>query len=315
MSPLAVGVAIGQNPSVRSLSIWPCLVVALLLATSGAANAQTTFRFPAVDPSGRLFMEAPIIGVDDDDLHDSADRVTCINYAGQPFPYCYNDHAGTDFLLADGFAGMDQGVSVVAGADGEVLETVDGNYDRCHSTTDFVVSCDGHPVLANRVVLRHSDGLQSSYWHLRSGSILVRVGDKVRCGQPLALVGSSGNSAMPHLHFQLEAASGEIIDPFAGPRSQALSYWLQQVGPFGRPGALCPGESAPPEARVATRDAGPHLDVGPAADGGRGASAAASGCALARIPPATATPLGLLPLLALGWLVARARRFTRREAL
>jgi murein DD-endopeptidase MepM/ murein hydrolase activator NlpD len=41
------------------------------------------------------------------------------------------------------------------------------------------------------------------YAHFQPGSIRVKVGDKVSPGQVLGLVGNSGNSSEPHLHFQL----------------------------------------------------------------------------------------------------------------
>jgi murein DD-endopeptidase MepM/ murein hydrolase activator NlpD len=41
------------------------------------------------------------------------------------------------------------------------------------------------------------------YAHLQPGSIKVHQGDKVRTGQVLGLVGNTGNSLVPHLHFQL----------------------------------------------------------------------------------------------------------------
>jgi murein DD-endopeptidase MepM/ murein hydrolase activator NlpD len=39
--------------------------------------------------------------------------------------------------------------------------------------------------------------------HLKPGSVAVRVGDRVRQGQRLGLLGNSGNTDFPHLHFQL----------------------------------------------------------------------------------------------------------------
>jgi murein DD-endopeptidase MepM/ murein hydrolase activator NlpD len=41
------------------------------------------------------------------------------------------------------------------------------------------------------------------YAHLQPGSIRVHRGDKVSRGQVLGLVGNTGNSLAPHLHFQL----------------------------------------------------------------------------------------------------------------
>jgi murein DD-endopeptidase MepM/ murein hydrolase activator NlpD len=54
---------------------------------------------------------------------------------------------------------------------------------------------------ANQVVILHDDGSQSYYGHLQYHGALVKVGDSVRQGQPIAKSGSTGYSALPHLHF------------------------------------------------------------------------------------------------------------------
>lgn len=48
--------------------------------------------------------------------------------------------------------------------------------------------------------------------HLRQGTLRVGVGERVRKGDPLALVGNSGNSTMPHLHLQVQTHPG-LRDP------------------------------------------------------------------------------------------------------
>lgn len=58
-------------------------------------------------------------------------------------------------------------------------------------------------VLGNHLVVDHGDGVYAAYAHLRRGSLLVGVGDRVEAGQHLADVGSSGNTTEPHLHVQL----------------------------------------------------------------------------------------------------------------
>lgn len=47
------------------------------------------------------------------------------------------------------------------------------------------------------------DGVYAALAHLRRRSALVRAGQQVTAGEPLASCGNSGNSAEPHLHFQL----------------------------------------------------------------------------------------------------------------
>src|SRR3546814_21165157 len=58
-------------------------------------------------------------------------------------------------------------------------------------------------ILGNHVIVDHGDGTYVAYAHLRRGSLLVGVGDRVQAGQPLGEVGNSGNSSEPHLHVQL----------------------------------------------------------------------------------------------------------------
>ena len=227
---------------------WPMIRVPaylLLLATlvPGVALAgPTRFRFPAVDPDGVHFMKVPIVGVDHDPAVDPT-GTTCVNYNGDGLPWCYDGHEGTDYLLMWGFSTMDQhDVQVVAAADGEVTQAEDGNYDRCHETSGFVVTCDGHPMKANQVAVRHADGLLSRYAHLKKGSVKVKVGQKVRCGDLLGYVGSSGRSARPHLHFEVQDAAGKAVDPYAGIKSQATSYWVDQTpDAHGKPAARCQG--------------------------------------------------------------------------
>ncbi|QRV39115.1 M23 family metallopeptidase (plasmid) [Streptomyces californicus] len=58
-------------------------------------------------------------------------------------------------------------------------------------------------LLGNHVILDLGDGTYAVFAHLRRHSVKVAAGDLVKRGQPVAECGNSGNSAEPHLHFQL----------------------------------------------------------------------------------------------------------------
>lgn len=203
------------------------------------ADELPRFAFPVHADDRALIFVRPRFGVD----HDPSDgrRVVCTDFDGQGFPACYDGHEGTDFMLRGGFTTMDRGSArVVAAAGGEVVRVEDGFYDRCHGDVQTVdVTCDGHPLGANRVHLRHANGWVTQYLHLMQGSVAVAVGDVVRCGDLLGRVGSSGYSSAPHLHFAVEDADGAVVDPYAGAVTGPISLWATQQGPDGHPGDTC----------------------------------------------------------------------------
>ncbi len=55
----------------------------------------------------------------------------------------------------------------------------------------------------NHVVVAMGGGRYAFYGHLKPGSVTVKVGRRVRPGEVLGLLGNSGNSNAPHLHFQI----------------------------------------------------------------------------------------------------------------
>lgn len=65
------------------------------------------------------------------------------------------------------------------------------------------------------VRLKHSNGLYTLYYHLKSGSVCVNVGDKVKKGQKLGIIGTTGKSTGIHLHFQIDKGSASTsINPY-----------------------------------------------------------------------------------------------------
>ncbi|WP_309644321.1 M23 family metallopeptidase [Phenylobacterium sp.] len=122
----------------------------------------------------------------------------------------YDAHNGADIRLLD-MAAQRRGVEVLAAAAGRVSRLRDG-------VADISVKAAGAPPVAgqecgNGVVIDHGDGWETQYCHLARGSVVVKQGDTVVAGQPIARVGLSGNTEYPHLHLTVRKA-GAVIDPF-----------------------------------------------------------------------------------------------------
>lgn len=62
---------------------------------------------------------------------------------------------------------------------------------------------------SNDVVIDHGDGTSGLYMHLMYHGVLVRQGEQVRQGQPIAYSGGTGYATGPHLHFMVEQTTGD----------------------------------------------------------------------------------------------------------
>lgn len=122
----------------------------------------------------------------------------------------YDAHNGTDIRLPN-LAVLRRGVAVQAAADGRVLRVRDG-------VSDVSTRGGGPPIegreCGNGVVVGHADGWETQYCHLAQDSVRVKPGEEVRAGQAIGLVGLSGQTEFPHLHFTVRR-NGTVIDPFA----------------------------------------------------------------------------------------------------
>ena len=122
----------------------------------------------------------------------------------------YEAHGGIDFRIPD-MAAQRAGVAVLAAAPGTVSRLRDGVEDISVRAPGVDVS---NRQCGNGVVVDHGAGWETQYCHLAKGSIIVKAGDLLTTGQPLAKVGLSGNTEYPHLHLTVRH-NGVTIDPFA----------------------------------------------------------------------------------------------------
>ena len=90
---------------------------------------------------------------------------------------------------------MPEGTPIIAARSGRVVKTENAQAGR------------GSDASGNFVRVRHDDGTEGVYLHLKQGSVGVRVGQRVAVGSPLGLSGNTGNSSGPHLHFVVQRAT------------------------------------------------------------------------------------------------------------
>jgi hypothetical protein len=93
------------------------------------------------------------------------------------------------------------GKPVLAVSDGVVVNTIDGQPEQTPGKYPAGISlteADG-----NSVILDLGQHRYALYAHIKPGSIRVHKGDRLTRGQVIGLVGSTGNSVAPHLHFQV----------------------------------------------------------------------------------------------------------------
>lgn len=138
----------------------------------------------------------------------------------------YDGHHGTDIAIWPySLYKMDNSqIEVIAAAAGTIVQKADGNFDR---------NCGSNTLTANSIIIQHADGTYALYWHMKNGSVTTKaVGQTVIVGEKLGVVGSSGSSSGPHLHFEIWSGSTNTTykDPFSGACNllNPTSWWASQ---------------------------------------------------------------------------------------
>lgn len=145
-----------------------------------------------------------------------ADRLAALGYTGNlpDLEYVLPIH---DYHLSAGF-----------GLSGPLWESVHTGLDFGASTgTELVAVADGTVTevayagaYGMRTILTLEDGTE--VWYCHQLTPLVFEGEEIEIGEPLGLVGSTGNSTGPHLHLEVRPDGGAPIDPAAWLRAAGL---------------------------------------------------------------------------------------------
>lgn len=160
--------------------------------------------------------------------HDTAYPGHLLDFACGDLTYDLDDgfnHTGTDFFpWPFPWKKMEHDeVEVVAAAAGVIIYKNDGNFDK---------SCGENNDPWNAISLLHSGGITTWYGHMKKESLTGKApGDFVEAGEYLGIVGSSGVSLAPHLHFEVYDSAFNLIDPFEGDCNPTISgsWWEDQI--------------------------------------------------------------------------------------
>ncbi len=176
----------------------------LVISVCSGLVAVMSAPAPAVEPNSPIVAAATYRRV----IPVPAGRVNWGTPFGQAGSmWASGHHTGQDFPNPTG-------TPVLAAADGVVV---------------FVGNAGPY---GNLTRVRHSDGVET--WYAHQSIIGTAVGSKVRAGQQIGLVGATGNTTGPHLHFEVRI-DGQPVDPRA---------WLS--GATVMPGISIPGVTFDP---------------------------------------------------------------------
>lgn len=117
------------------------------------------------------------------------------------------------------------GKPVLAVADGMVVAVIDGLPEQTPGKFPTNIPLDEAD--GNSVILDLGQQRYAMYAHMKTGSIKVHKGEQVKVGQVIGLVGNTGNSVAPHLHFQVTAGPSSLA-------SNGLPYAIRSFDVVGK---------------------------------------------------------------------------------
>jgi murein DD-endopeptidase len=157
---------------------------------------------------------------------------------------------GPDGRLFHGDSGINAnfysyGEEVIAVADGRISDLKDDLAENVGSNeiSNRKVTLDN--IVGNYLIVDLGKGCFALYAHLQPHSFRIKLGDNVKAGEVLALLGNSGNSDAPHLHFQLMNANSPLA-------AEGIPYELEaftQLGVLDLPDALDGGQAWRPKSQ------------------------------------------------------------------
>jgi Peptidase family M23 len=149
------------------------------------------------------------------------------------------------------------GAPIYSATKGKVVGVVDGIPETPAGA--FPPNPTAQTAGGNHVVVAMGRGRYAFYAHLQPGSVTVKVGQRVQTGQVLGMLGNSGNTDAPHLHFHVMDSPSPLASNGVPYRFTdfTVNGTVTNVGPFSEEGAV---------AAIAPKPRGPRSKMLPLND-------------------------------------------------
>ncbi|HEY1057886.1 MAG TPA: M23 family metallopeptidase [Limnobacter sp.] len=138
--------------------------------------------------------QADVYSIIDADLQTARVRIQSIPNESPLIDTIAVSNFGTRIDPITGRRSLHEGIDFIAPVGTPILAAASG----------VVVTASFHPGYGNMIEIEHDSKTTTRYAH--ASKLLVKQGDIVRLGQKIALVGNTGRSTGPHLHFEVRVA-------------------------------------------------------------------------------------------------------------
>lgn len=134
---------------------------------------------------------------------------------------------------------MPEETPILAARGGVVVEVVD-SFSKSGLTEEMKTK-------GNFIRIKHEDGSRAVYYHIAQNGAKVKVGEKVKEGERIALSGNTGFSATPHLHFMVDRLEdGRYVSvPILFKSGSDEPFDIVHGGKYKAPGGKAEADSGP----------------------------------------------------------------------
>jgi murein DD-endopeptidase MepM/ murein hydrolase activator NlpD len=190
-----LGAKAALDPSLqRSMDKLPAVVKSRAMGGPTAATALTSMAPGLTSPENTFALLKDLLQSLESRLQTVRSDVDKRNQLAAATPSIWPTHGWLSSSMGN------PGLDISADKGDPVYSTADGKVTHAASAGNY----------GNLVIVEHGYGLETRYGHL--SAFKIKVGQEVKRGDLLGLVGSTGRTTGPHLHYEVRA-NGRILNP------------------------------------------------------------------------------------------------------